>query len=572
MRNRFLLILWFAAWTGMSATPLAAAPESRPDFQWATVVNNGDLMPPAGVRHFNSYNQPSVNVHGTVVFRARSRGGPPLGKPVHGIYARDMSAQGEDIKCILDTTTTVPQPNNLVTAFVETPSFPRIDRDSATIATRGNHGPAWRYILEDGTETRGGTTGIYANPFGPLMTGASKLGNAPGFEHFRVPEFNGVPFDVFPGAPAVTGVNTIVFKGNYTAQGYAGTGVYFRILADDEYGGDSPAVLVANSSDTLIPGSYTVFGSVSPPSAADNHAVFSGFDNENAPTLGGIYLAPLQFQPPIIPLVRIGERVPGESAREQFSGLGEGGAFDGRHVGFWGSWGTATRTLRLYCPEEGNSDRIAYCNNELVCGDTGQVLGDPQSVCDDSTDRHFGERCYQEKTVPVNQGFFVHDTRTGNTQVVAKTGDRFSDFLFWNYSGKTPCAGSGHSGEGAEDDGEPVRWRSSAYVAVTGSVGATFRTAFKARTGVLVDHVYMDPVDGIYLANGPGRSPISTVLDTTTDGSKLDPEAPPGSTVTELGIEREALRGDWLAINASMGVAGDSEEDGMAGIYVTRIR
>ena len=89
---------------------------------------------------------------------------------------------------------------------------------------------------------------------------------------------------------------------------------------------------------------------------------------------------------------------------------------------------------------------------------------------------------------------------------------------------------------------------------------------------MLVGKVYRDPVDGIYLANGPGMSPISTLLDTTTDGQQVDPEAPPGSVVTELGLEREALRGDWLAINASMGVAGDSEEDGMAGIYVTRLR
>jgi hypothetical protein len=42
--------------------------------------------------------------------------------------------------------------------------------------------------------------------------------------------------------------------------------------------------------------------------------------------------------------------------------------------------------------------------------------------------------------------------------------------------------------------------------------------------------------------------------------------------VLELGIEREGFRGDWLAITATMGVEGGEEEDGMAGVYVTRIR
>ena len=63
----------------------------------------------------------------------------------------------------------------------------------------------------------------------------------------------------------------------------------------------------------------------------------------------------------------------------------------------------------------------------------------------------------------------------------------------------------------------------------------------------------MDPVDAIYLRRGPGNSPIVTVLDTTMDGQSLDPEAPVNSTITELGLEREGLRGDWLTINAKYG-------------------
>ena len=141
----------------MAATA-AAAPKPKSTFDWATVVNNNDLMPEApNNRTFNSYNQPSVNVDGLVVIRARSRGGDAGGGgggggggsgggggPTHGIYTRDMAVPGPIVR-ILDRTTEVPQPNNLGTTFVETPSFPRIDMDSNTIATRGNHQPVWRY-------------------------------------------------------------------------------------------------------------------------------------------------------------------------------------------------------------------------------------------------------------------------------------------------------------------------------------------------------------------------------------------------------------------------------------------
>ena len=63
---------------------------------------------------------------------------------------------------------------------------------------------------------------------------------------------------------------------------------------------------------------------------------------------------------------------------------------DGRHVGFWGARGNQTRTVRLYCPTEGNQDRVAYCNQKLVCADTGAVVGDPNSICDDPTTRTMG--------------------------------------------------------------------------------------------------------------------------------------------------------------------------------------
>lgn len=558
-------------------------------FVWETVVNNNDSMPlqvPGEPKNFNSYNQPSVNMNGLVVIRARSRGGEGGGgeggegggghRPTHGIYTRNMAVDNSPIISILDRTSLVPQPNNLPLAtFVETPSFPRIDMASDTIATRGNHQPVWTYIPSESDETRVGTTGIYTNPFGPLITGASKLGAVPGFSFFEVPGL-GIPFDVFPGSPSVTQGDTIVFKGNYTVDGVGRTGVYYRKLVNDPItvdgtslspaGGTSPVVLIANNTDTLIPGTDEVFGSTSPPSAAGKKVVFAGFDNENDPELGGLYLAQLNSKrPQLTTLVSIGGQVPG-AENYIFNGLGEGGAFDGRFVGFWGAWGEETETVRLYCPTEGNKDRIAYCNQTLVCEDTGETLGDENSVCDDTG-------CYQDKEVPVNQGIFVHDIDTGSTRLVTSTDGPFDEFLFWNYSGMTPCSGGGgHSVEGAEDDGEPVRWRSSAFVAVSGGPGASYRTVFKARTGELVEGVYVDPVDGIYLSRGPGQGQaVEVVLDTTMDGQSLDSEAPVDSTITELGLEREGLRGEWLVVNAKMGVEGGEEEDDMAGVYVTRV-
>ena len=62
--------------------------------------------------------------------------------------------------------------------------------------------------------------------------------------------------------------------------------------------------------------------------------------------------------------------------------------------------------------------------------------------------------------------------------MVATTEDPFDDFVFWNYSGKPPCVGiGGHGEEGAEDDGEPARWRSSSFVAVSGPYTPSRRQA-----------------------------------------------------------------------------------------------
>jgi hypothetical protein len=614
---------------GLAAS--AASLAAPPWFTWTTVVNNTDLMPTEGCekdldkcKPFNSYNQPSVNERGRVVIRARSRGGQGDtgghgggehetaavlasdeggggsggsggsgsgtehgNQPVHGIYTRDMSDPENPgpIVRILDRKTAVPQPNNIrrppenspntgpLTTFVETPSFPRIDMLSDTVATRANHQPVWK-VLENGEIVEQlGTTGIYTNPFGDLITGASKLGAAPGLEFFAVPGTDPpVMFDVFPGAPAVTGGDTIVFKGNFTFDGAGRTGVFYRTLTEEPIelddtelapaGGMSDVVLIANNVETVIPDTDppAIFGSTSPPSAANGQVVFAGFDNEENPTVGGIYLAPLEEydpkidQPDLTPLVSIGDQVPGERKGAVFNRLGEGVAFDGRYVAFWGAWG-AMRTIRLHCPTEGNKDRVAFCLTQCP---------EPQGC---------------SAKAPVRQGIFLHDTQMGETFAVAKAPTPYGDFLFWNFSGMVPGVGGGE--DGSEEDGEPARWRSSAFVAVSGQATAFKAVASRGQQGgcgschsggvgsAPPTPSHGQPI-GIYLNRQPGQD-IITVLDTGTDGQLLDPEAPAGSIVSELGLEREGLRGNWIAVSAKIGVAGGSEEDGMAGVYITTL-
>jgi hypothetical protein len=240
-------------------------------------------------------------------------------------------------------------------------------------------------------------------------------------------------------------------------------------------------------------------------------AVFAGFDNEDNPTLGGIYLVRLTGpQPPLTTLVSIAQQVPGESSGTKFNRLGEGVSFDGRLVAFWGAWGTQTKTLVLQCPTEGNAVRIAFCNKQLPDGFTVQV--------------------------PLHQGIFVHDIRTRQTHVVAKTPTDFDDFLYWNFSGHVESSGE-------EEDGEPARWRNAAFVAVSGRVagtGASFRAAFKARTGEIVAGAYGAPIDGIYLRREPGNFPIATVIETGMDGRLLDPEAIDADTGEALPVTENA--------------------------------
>ena len=527
---------------GLGLAGALATAQAQP-FDWKTVVNNGYTMPNS-TKLFNSYNQPSVNAGGLVVFRARSKGSQ---QPVRGIYERDMRSYGPLIE-VTSVGATVPQPNNTyyssseLAQFNEFPAFPRIDSSSSVIATRGQSQPVWTYLLPDTTETRVGTAGVYANPNGFLTTGASLLGavrlpnNALVFPWFQVPGAPaGTRFDQFPGSAAVTGGATVAFKGNYTdtVTGIGMTGVYYRDVVAN--GGASPTYLIADSA-TRIPnqpaGGSVNFGSTAPPSADGGYLYFAGFDNEDAPTLGGIYRARMTQPPVLQTLVGIGAQVPGEAAGTPFNRFGESLSVssDGRYVVFWAAWGTGVTAKILACPADGNADLIAFCTAAYPTGYT--------------------------VAIPVHQGIFAYDTRKGSLAMVAKTGtDGVQDFLYWVFSGQPPGTGSGD-----EDEGEPPRWRASAFAAVSAKGGAAYRVAFKAaRSGV----------DGIYLHKAPGAVPLATVVETGSSGTAIDPLAPAGSLVSALGIERDGFRDRNLAVMVSM--LEPATSTGWAGIYLTTV-
>ena len=515
--------------------------------KWRTVINNNDLIP-GSEKQFNSYNQPSINSHGLVVIRARSKGPDTI----TGIWTRNMLTADGSLTRIADRSTQVPWPNNTtyppgdtLAQFNEFPSIPRIAPNGPTIATRGNSQPTWTYVLPDLTESKAGTTGIFTNPHGTLITGASLLGAVPApanpvvgknyFPYFEVPgAVAGTKFDVFPGSPAVTDENIIAFKGNYTEATVGKTGVFFRdVLAA---GGTDPVKLIANTS-TVIPNlppmiEGITFGSTAPPSAANGVVVFVGSDNEDNPTYGGIYSAPLSPSPALTTLVGIGSPVPNVPG-ETFRKFGEALSFDGRYVAFWATWGLETKHLVLQCPADGNADLIAYCKATY-----------PNGYAVD---------------IPLHQGIFVTDIKKGETTMVAQTGAIIDDFIYWTFSGKPPGVGGGDEG-----DGELPRWRSSAFAAVSSSHLSGVETVFKARKGAIVNDQYDAPVDAIYWSAG---ADLTKLVDTKTDGKLIDPEAPVGSIVSALSIERESFRGKWLAIAVSMlePVSGES----IAGVYVS---
>jgi hypothetical protein len=521
----------------LTGTLLASGSWAATVGDWQTVVNNGDIVPGGTTESFFSYNQPSISSNGLVVFRARARtpgGGGGGGEPFRGIYSRDMSVPGQPIVLIADNKSSlVPDPNNTGSGFAEFPSFPRIDA-AGTVAFRGQSQPVWTYTDANGADTKAGTSGVYAAPAGVLVTGANQLGAVPGFGHASVPgsAAAGTKFDQFPGAPSPSG-SLVAFKGNWTDAAGGRTGIYVRdVLAG---GGTDPVRFIAESG-MAIPneggsaGSGAVFGSTAPPSTWGNKVVFTGLDNEDAPTAGGIYIANMVGTSNLRPLVDFSTGVPG-AAGQTFNKIGEALSYDGNRVGFWAAWGDDMRTVTLTCSTDGNAAVKQACmdssDKDPVTGEaTGQTTRD----------------------VPVNQGIFVVNTGTGVVEMVAQTGDAgVSDLLFWNFSGAPPGVGEG------EGDAEAPRWRSTSFVAVDGN-----QTIFKAAG---------ETVQSLMLDRGIGEM-FATLVDTTMLASLLDPFAQLGSVITSFGIERDGFRAGRIAINAGFLNAAD---EGWAGIYTANV-
>ncbi|PKL96461.1 MAG: hypothetical protein CVV18_01605 [Gammaproteobacteria bacterium HGW-Gammaproteobacteria-8] len=547
------------AWLAAVIVSVFAAATSGPTLSvaqtvdWNIAVNNATVAPGGtpGARYI-SYNQPAINDQGIMVFRARSR--VTTGEPLEsGIYRLDLF--GGVLEKMAVRGDTVPEPNNtdingVLATFNEFPSTPRIDPGSPLAASRGQHQPAWSYLLADGSETRVGTAGIFAwaDSGAPGRTGASLLGAAVEedqvtltFPWFSVPgTVFGTRFDQFPGSPALSDGRYIVFKGNYTdlIDGLGRTGIYFRDVVS---GAPEPFTGLIASSNFVIPnqpsGGTVQFGSTAPPSAANGWVFFTGLDIEEAPTLGGIYRAPISPTPTLQVIAGIGEQVPGEPAGSVFNTFGEGLSVssDGARVMFWAAWGSETFEKLLLCPTDGRPEIIAFC---LEQHPTGFVI-----------------------EVPVNQGFFVHDVASGTTYPIARTlREGITDFLFHNFSGRVPETGDA-------GDEELARWRSSATGALSTAANAPSMAAFKAsRNGT----------SGIYLREGlKFQLPLRSIAEVdVTPGTDIDPAAPLDSFVSEVAIERDGFRNDRLAISVGMLFEDPlNPEDSIswAGIYHTEM-
>lgn len=526
-----------------------ATAHAAPIFNWETVVNNGDAVPTtAPVKNFNSYNQPSINDAGLVVFRARSSGQGGQG-PATGIFTRDISTSGNQIIPIAVRGGMVPTPNTVTNpgpaTFNEFASFPRIDANSGSLAFRGQSTPSVLTILPDGSETRSGTSGVYATPGGPLITGVRNVLPNDYPQYLAPNQAAPNKFDQFPGGPSPDG-DIVTFKANWTdSAGTAQTGVYFRDMVAN--GGTSPVVEVARRGttipvDAIPPGNIGsgVFGSTAPPSAAGGKMVFTGLDVEEAPTAGGIFMAPLTASPTLTTVASFNTVVP-KNGPNTLSAFGEGLSFDGRYVGFWGGWGTDTFERQVQCATDGNAIVRQACLDQ----DFNGVAHDGIYTFD----------------ALVNQGIFLADTDLNKLYLVAQTGDLYDDFLFWNFSGN-----AGQGGSEDSEDMEGARWRSSAFVAIDGN-----DVVFKAAQGYELDDFGMQGgISGLFGALNVSEAftdaDLFTILTTGTDGGLVDPMAA-GLPIVSLGIERDGFRNGKLAITASMA----TEEEGWAGIYVATV-
>ena len=150
----------------------------------------------------------------------------------------------------------------------------------------------------------------------------------------------------------------------------------------------------------------------------------------------------------------------------------------------------------------------------------------------------------QALTEPLHQGIFDLNTTTDALTMIAQTGENgYTDFLNWTFSGRVP-------GSENENDGEPARWRSSAYLS-----DSSGNVVFLGQKGSL---------DGLYLGDG---NSIDTLLTTDSLGQSVDPMAPAGSLVSSIGLERDGFVGDRLGV--SVGMLDPATSESWGGIYLT---
>ena len=584
---------------------------------WTPVVNRNDLLPDSS-QPFDRFSAPSVNRGGAVVFRGTA-GDVPY--PLSGVYLRRMGSTGQPLEPMFVRGGDVASPNNVESpafsgqfaGYRDFPWFPRLDADAVMATARGTSGAVWRFFLPNGEELLEGTSGVFATANGDRYTAASMLGDvrdpdtlAPYFPEFAVPnEGDGTAFEGFPGIPSMGGSRWVALKGAWRAWTHPGLnhedyteGLYVRDL-------QSPfePLLEIVTTETDIPMPLVVksqprFEVIGSPSSYDGQVAFLGVDDDHDPHHGGIYLytipqgkgsfgaSPLGA-PSLTAIVEIGDRVPGFDVATGVSGptfeqLGEAISFNDRWIAFWGSWGHKTETIHVDCPEEWEVDDpelAKYCQHaHAVSGFHAEI--------------------------PRNQGIFVYDTQTDTIVPVAMTHENqgsdaeIENFVFWTFEGTVPQDWDSHGGHGGggggnsftdensfgmggggggggggghgEDDGVPVdeteiaRWRPNIYLAIENALGyggtdQEFRVAFMGQAH--------DGHDAIFMASGPSGGTPTRIISTHDLGSVLDADCPQGARITQLRMEREALREGWFVISATMW--NHDTHQSWAGVYAS---
>jgi hypothetical protein len=247
------------------------------------------------------------------------------------------------------------------------------------------------------------------------------------------------------------------------------------------------------------------FGSTAPPSASADDVVFLGLDNEEHPTLGGIYRAPLASKPPLETLVA--ER------SGPWRGRGHELPPDRRSAvlrwpvpGLLGRLGQRDARHPADLPTDGQADVVAYCQATYPQGYATQV--------------------------PVHQGFFVLDTQSRQLYAAAKTGATYQDFLYWTFSASRRARGMPMRRIRSRRAGArpPSSRPSTSPAPRPRSPSRAGWPAADDRRPVPDDRARQEPQ---HQHAGGHHHPAR----------QIDPAAPAGALVSALGLEREALRG-----------------------------